>query len=181
MYLFQQICVHISESSTSHLADVVGSFVTAHVIPLVVSRNWEEGVMLLPESETHLVVLIVVRLTVPPIKPLDGCVHVIPLPFSRLVLTVPTRSTSTKPECSVFTRRNCRKETSLQPVVDPWVIKLSNPGSRVSGTHEVSFDPPLFPSHQGSCRCPELQQGRGRPQRGGRESSRGRSNKRIPM
>ena len=28
---------HISESSASHLADVVGSFVTAHVIPLVVS------------------------------------------------------------------------------------------------------------------------------------------------
>ena len=29
----------------------------------------EEGVMLLPESETHLVVLVVVRLPVPPVEP----------------------------------------------------------------------------------------------------------------
>ena len=29
----------------------------------------EEGVVLLPESETHLVVLVVVGLTVPPVEP----------------------------------------------------------------------------------------------------------------
>merc|ERR1719341_1592091 len=94
--------------------------------------------MLLPECETHLVVLVVVRLAV---KPLNGCVHVIPLPLSRLVLAVPTRGASTKPEGGVLTRRNCRKETSLQPVVDPRVIKLGNPRSGVSSADEVGRRP----------------------------------------
>ena len=67
------------------------------------------------------------------------------------------RGTSTEPEGSILSRRNCLKESSLQPVVDPWqhnfhlvelgkyciekedtrVVELSNPGSGVSGTNEV--------------------------------------------
>ena len=78
-----------SKSSASHLADVVSGIVTAHVVPLVIPRlkqfdrfnhhhddydvvttyNGEERVVLFPECETHLVVLVVVRLTIPPVKP----------------------------------------------------------------------------------------------------------------
>ena len=36
---------------------------------MVVPGDGEEGVMLLPESETHLVVFVVVGLTVPPVEP----------------------------------------------------------------------------------------------------------------
>ena len=36
---------------------------------MMVPGDGEEGVVLLPESETHLVVLVVVGLTVPPVKP----------------------------------------------------------------------------------------------------------------
>ena len=78
-----------SKSSASHLADVVSGIVTAHVVPLVIPRlkqcdrfnhhhrddyvvttyNGEERVVLFPECEAHLVVLVVVRLTIPPVKP----------------------------------------------------------------------------------------------------------------
>merc|ERR1712168_987477 len=99
-----------SESSTSHLADVVSRVVAAHIVPLVVSGNGEEGVMLLPKCETHLVVLVVVWLAVPPVEPLDGCVHVIPSPPPWLVLAVPTRGTSTEPEGGILPGRSCLKK-----------------------------------------------------------------------
>ena len=81
-----------SKSSASHLADVVSGIVTAHVVPLVIPRlkqfdrfnhchddyvvttyNGEERVVLFPECEAHLVVLVVVRLTIPPVKPEQYC------------------------------------------------------------------------------------------------------------
>ena len=82
-----------SKSSASHLADVVSGIVTAHVVPLVIPRlkqfdrfnhhhhddyvvttyNGEERVVLFPECEAHLVVLVVVRLTIPPVKPEHYC------------------------------------------------------------------------------------------------------------
>ena len=82
-----------SKSSASHLADVVSGIVTAHVVPLVIPRlkqfdrfnnhddddyvvttyNGEERVVLFPECETHLVVLVVVWLTIPPVKPEHYC------------------------------------------------------------------------------------------------------------
>ena len=39
------------------------------MIMVMMPSDGEEGVMLLPESEAHLVVLVVVGLTVPPVEP----------------------------------------------------------------------------------------------------------------
>ena len=45
--------------------------------------------MVLPQGETHLVVAVVVRLVVGPVKPADRLVHVVPGPGAGLVLAVP--------------------------------------------------------------------------------------------
>ena len=50
--------------------------------------NREEGVMVLCEGQAHLVVVVVVWLSVDPVEPLDGLVHVVPGPCAGLVLAV---------------------------------------------------------------------------------------------
>jgi len=59
----------VLELCASHLADVVGGHVATHVVPLVISSDWEEWVMMLPECEAHLVVIVVVRFTIAPVEP----------------------------------------------------------------------------------------------------------------
>ena len=52
--------------------------------------NRPEGVVVLPQDKAHLVVVVVVGLSVGPVEPLDGPVHVVPGPGAGLVLAVPT-------------------------------------------------------------------------------------------
>merc|ERR1719206_909731 len=52
-----------------------------------------------------------------------------------------SRGTSTEPESGILARGNCLKKTSLQPVVDAWMVELCNPGSGVAGADQVSCRP----------------------------------------
>ena len=76
------------------LTDVVSSSVTRQVIPEVVPEDGEEGVMDLHHAEAHLpAVVIVVGLTVGPVKPLHGRVVRVPEPLPGGVLAVTSLKT----------------------------------------------------------------------------------------
>ena len=86
----------------------------------ILTYNGEEGVVVLPKGEAHLLVVVVVGLAVSPVKPGDGLIHVVPGPGARLVLAVASLSTATKPELGPFTRGDCLQQAGLQPVVDTY-------------------------------------------------------------
>merc|ERR1719385_465657 len=144
---------------TSVFTDEVSRPVTGFVIPEVVTSNGEEGVVVLPQGETHLIVAVVVWLVVGPVKPADRLVHVVPGPGARLVLAVPALSTAAKPELCSLTRGDRLQQAGLQPVVDTRVVELGNPGARVSGTDEVGCRPChrlVGPDKEASTACPVL-------------------------
>ena len=82
--------------------------------------NREEGVMVLCEGQAHLVVVVVVWLSVDPVEPLDGLVHVVPGPCAGLVLAVPPLAPAPQPEGFPPPRLRDLQQVGLQPVVDPW-------------------------------------------------------------
>merc|ERR1719230_1030128 len=94
-----------SELGASVLTDVVVSAVAVHVVPEVITEDWEEGVVVFPQSEAVLVVAKVVWLPVVPVEPLDGLIHVVPGPGARLVITVVAAGPPTHPEGSPLSQR----------------------------------------------------------------------------
>merc|ERR1719447_241428 len=126
-----------SELCASVLADVVVRAVAVHVVPEVVTEDWEEGVVVFSQCEAVLVVAKVVWLPIMPVKPLNCRVHMIPSPGAWLVVAVVSFSSSTHPERGSLSNGDLGEHLRLQPVVDPRVIKFSDPGSGVSSTDEV--------------------------------------------
>merc|ERR1719430_1469807 len=125
------LCYNISKVrsklGTSVLTGVMVSAVAVHVVPEVITEDWEEGVVVFPESEAVLVVAKVVWLPVMPVEPLDGLIHMVPGPGARLVITVVPAGPSTHPEGSPLPHGDLGEHLRLQPVVDSRVVKLSNP------------------------------------------------------
>ena len=69
------------------LTNVVGASVALVVIPVVVPELRQDGHVGLPQGDAVLAVE-VVGLAIPPVKPDDGLVHVLPHPVTGGVLTV---------------------------------------------------------------------------------------------
>ena len=70
------------------LTDVVGAAVTLVIIPVIVPELGEDGHMGLPQDQAVLAV-VVVGLTVSPVKPVHSLVHVLPDPVTGGALAMP--------------------------------------------------------------------------------------------
>ena len=112
--------------------------ITVKIVPEVVSVE-VPGVVDLHHPHAILAVL-VVGLTISPVKPLDGLVFVRPDPFPGLVLAVTLSSEGSHPELDPVSGLEHVEELGLEPVVDPGVVQLSHPRV-VSGTQDRGVVP----------------------------------------
>ena len=110
---------------TSLLTDVVLGPVAVQIVPEVVSVEVERILVPLHQSHTVLTV-VVVRLTLSPVKPLDGLVLVRPDPLTRVVLTVTFPCEGRHPELDPVAGLEVVEQLGLEPVVDTGVVQLSN-------------------------------------------------------
>merc|ERR1719481_856538 len=131
--------VFVCCSSTRLFTDVVGSICTVEVIPEVVPQVGEEGVVLLYIGQAVLIPVVVVRFSISPVKPLDSSVAMLPYPGSWVMVRVMALiSHSIQPELVEFSWLCGVKESALNPVVDAWMIQLSNM-SIMKHTQELSI------------------------------------------
>merc|ERR1712179_83069 len=101
--------------------------ITVEIVPEVVSVEVPRVVDL---HHPHAVLaVLVVRLTISPVKPLDGLVLVRPDPFPGLVLAVTLSSEGSHPELDPVSGLEHVEELGLEPVVDPGVVQRNTPGS----------------------------------------------------
>ena len=112
---------------TSLLTDVVLGPVAVQIIPEVISVEVERIPVPLHQSHTVLTV-VVVRLTLSPVKPLNSLVLMRPDPLSWSVLVVTLSSEGSHPELSPVSGLELVEELGLEPVVDAGVVQLSYPG-----------------------------------------------------
>merc|ERR1711953_116501 len=85
---------------------------------------------------TDLSSLVIVRLPICPVEPLDSFVLVRPDPFSWSVLAVTLPSEGSHPKVSSVSRQEHVEQLGLEPVVDAGVVQLCHPGL-VVGTDNV--------------------------------------------
>ena len=95
----------------------MGRSITVKVVPEIISCNWEEGIVVLSHDQTILSLLIV-GLTICPIKPIDSFILVVPDPFSRVTFAVTFRGSGSKPKLFILTNIGDVKKLGFQPVVD---------------------------------------------------------------
>ena len=110
---------------TSLLTDIVVRSVTVHIIPEVVPVE-EEGVVDLHHAHAVLSSVVVVRLSICPVEPLDSLVLVRPDPLPGVVLTVTLPCEGRHPELDPVAGLEVVEQLGLEPVVDTGVVQLSN-------------------------------------------------------
>ena len=104
--------------------------VTGHIVPEVVPVE-VEGVVDLHHAQAVLAAVVVVRLPVRPVEPLDSLVLVRPEPFPRSVLAVTVSSEGSHPEAGSVSRQEHFEQLGLEPVVDAGIVDLRHPGPAV--------------------------------------------------
>ena len=124
---------------TSLLTDVVLGPVAVQIVPEVVSVEVERILVPLHQSHTVLAV-VVVRLALSPVEPLDSLVPVRPNPLPWSILAVTLSSEGSHPELSPVPGLELVEELGLEPVVDAGVVQLSDPGL-VELTEKISIVP----------------------------------------
>ena len=97
--------------------------VVPEVIPVEVER------IAVPLHQSHAVLsVIIVRLALGPVEPLDGLVLVRPDPFPWSVLAVSLSSEGSHPKLDSVSWLESVEELGLEPVVDARVVQLRDPG-----------------------------------------------------
>merc|ERR1719228_1621526 len=101
---------------TFFLADIMSRLVTAVVIPEVISPNREQCIV------------VVIRFTISPVKPLNSGVPVGPEPIAHVVVRVMiTVCCCSEPELCIFPYISQIQQFGLEPVVDSWMVQFCHP------------------------------------------------------